>query len=155
MAARHSVNGSSLRTKRCSGFFVHLWEKATDRGSTMRSHERPTKFRGKRSRNSSVPMSLPKSPSGSPRATTNVRVPQVPWEVCNDAEMLCSKAMLSLLRALLASVRAALRTRRDLALENLALRQQLALFNQRAPHPPISPIDRAFWSENAGRVRKN
>src|SRR5713226_7703366 len=60
--------------------------------------------------------------------------------------MLFSKAMLSLLRALLASVRAAFRTRRDLALENLALRQQLALFNQRAPHPPISSIDRAFWS---------
>ena len=40
--------------------------------------------------------------------------------------------MLSLLRGLVASVRAAFRTRRDLALENLALRQQLALFNQRA-----------------------
>ncbi len=58
MAARHSLSGSSLRTKRCSGLFVHLWAKATDRGSTMRSHERPTKFRGKRSRNSSVPNSL-------------------------------------------------------------------------------------------------
>ncbi len=31
-------------------------------------------------------------------------------------------------------------------LENLALRQQLALFHRRTPHPPISSIDRAFWS---------
>ena len=31
-------------------------------------------------------------------------------------------------------------------LENLALRQQLALFRQRTPHPPISSVDRAFWS---------
>lgn len=34
----------------------------------------------------------------------------------------------------------------ELMLENLALRQQLALFHQRTPHPPISSIDRAFWS---------
>jgi hypothetical protein len=31
-------------------------------------------------------------------------------------------------------------------LENLALRQQLALFHRRTPHPPIASIDRAFWS---------
>jgi transposase InsO family protein len=60
--------------------------------------------------------------------------------------MLFSKAMLSLLRVLLASARASFRTRHDLVLENLALRQQLALFKQRMPHPRVSAVDRVFWA---------
>jgi putative transposase len=43
-----------------------------------------------------------------------------------------------LLRALLAS-------RRDLALENLALRQQLATYARRAKRPRLNPQERAFW----------
>jgi len=67
-------------------------------------------------------------------------------QFCDDAEMSFYKAMLSLFRVLLGAVRATFRTHRDLTLENLALRQQLALFKQRTPHPPISAVDRAFWS---------
>jgi len=35
--------------------------------------------------------------------------------------------------------------RRDLALENLALRQQLAIFKRRHPRPSLRPTDRLFW----------
>jgi hypothetical protein len=34
---------------------------------------------------------------------------------------------------------------RDLALENLALRQQLAVFKRRHPRPKLRPADRLFW----------
>jgi len=34
---------------------------------------------------------------------------------------------------------------RDLALENLALRQQLAIFKRRHPRPRLQPTDRLFW----------
>src|SRR5215510_4680704 len=34
---------------------------------------------------------------------------------------------------------------RDLALENLALRQQLAIFKLRHPRPRLRPTDRIFW----------
>src|SRR5262245_12890430 len=34
---------------------------------------------------------------------------------------------------------------RDLALENLALRQQLAVFKRRHPRPKLRPVDRLFW----------
>jgi putative transposase len=34
---------------------------------------------------------------------------------------------------------------RDLALENLALRQQLAIFKRRHPRPSLRPTDRLFW----------
>jgi hypothetical protein len=52
--------------------------------------------------------------------------------------------MLRLLAALLPTVRSAIRSRRDLLLENLALRQQLAtLVSWRSPE--IRTADRAFW----------
>jgi putative transposase len=52
--------------------------------------------------------------------------------------------MLRLLRALFPVLGSAFRSRRDLVLENLALRQQLSTlaFRQR---PSIRPADRAFW----------
>ena len=37
------------------------------------------------------------------------------------------------------------RSRRNLVLENLALRQQLAAFRSRGRSPRIRPADRAFW----------
>jgi len=52
--------------------------------------------------------------------------------------------MLRLLVALLPTLRSALRTRRDLVVENLALRQQLATLAGRR-HPVIRPADRLFW----------
>jgi putative transposase len=52
--------------------------------------------------------------------------------------------MLRLLLALLPTLRSALRSRRDLVLENLALRQQLATLASRR-HPDIRAADRIFW----------
>ncbi len=53
--------------------------------------------------------------------------------------------MWSTLLALLGSVRSALRSRRHLALENLALRQQLALLRKRSKRPQFGRVDRVFW----------
>src|SRR5439155_13861829 len=52
---------------------------------------------------------------------------------------------MSLILALLGTLRAALRTHTDLALENLALRQQLALLRRRSKRPRFGRVERAFW----------
>src|SRR5467141_3316897 len=52
---------------------------------------------------------------------------------------------MSLVLALLGALRAALRTRTDLTLENLALRQQLALLRRRSKRPQFGRFDRPFW----------
>ena len=52
---------------------------------------------------------------------------------------------MSLVLALLGTMRAALRTRGALALENLALRQQLALLRRRSTRPRFGLLDRTFW----------
>jgi len=43
------------------------------------------------------------------------------------------------------TLRSAVRTHRELALENLALRQQLAVWKARQPRPPLTALDRIFW----------
>ena len=53
--------------------------------------------------------------------------------------------MCGLLRLLLLLLLAALRTRRSLMLENLALRQQLAVFKRKHPRTRIGPHDKLFW----------
>jgi hypothetical protein len=45
----------------------------------------------------------------------------------------------------LGALRAALRTHTDLALENLALRQQLVLLRRRSKRPQFGRLDRLFW----------
>jgi hypothetical protein len=45
----------------------------------------------------------------------------------------------------LGTLRSAVRTHRELALENLALRQQLAVSKARQPRPRLTEIDRIFW----------
>ena len=45
----------------------------------------------------------------------------------------------------LGTLRAACRSRGELALENLVLRQQLATFKQRYPRPQLQKADRLFW----------
>ena len=50
-----------------------------------------------------------------------------------------------LVLALVGALRAILSTRADLALENLALRQQLAILRRRSKRPLLGPLDRAFW----------
>ena len=54
-------------------------------------------------------------------------------------------AMFAILVSLLRTLRAAFRTRTDLALENLALHQQLATLHRCTPRVRLRPADRAFW----------
>src|SRR6266516_459298 len=53
--------------------------------------------------------------------------------------------MVRWLRILIRTLRAAVRTHRELALENLALRQQLAVWKVRLPRPRLTVMDRIFW----------
>jgi putative transposase len=53
--------------------------------------------------------------------------------------------MVRWLGILLRTFRSAVRTRRELALENLALRQQLAVWKARRPRPRVTEMDRIFW----------
>jgi transposase InsO family protein len=53
--------------------------------------------------------------------------------------------MIDLLYALLASGRSSLRPRRELTVENLALRQQLAILKRKTQRPKLTQADRAFW----------
>src|SRR3989440_1461393 len=52
---------------------------------------------------------------------------------------------MSLVLALLGTLRAALRTHTALALEDLALRQQLALLRRRSKRPQFALLDRLLW----------
>jgi putative transposase len=53
--------------------------------------------------------------------------------------------MLSLFAALIAQLRNALAHRRDLLLENAALRQQLAVYQRKGNRPQLTSADRLFW----------
>ena len=53
--------------------------------------------------------------------------------------------MLRLLRLLAALFTRCFRSRRDLLLENLALRHQLAVLGRKHPKPRFGPSDRLFW----------
>lgn len=53
--------------------------------------------------------------------------------------------MVSILRIILLLLRALFRDRSQLALENLALRQQLAILHHKAPRPRLRRADRVFW----------
>jgi hypothetical protein len=53
--------------------------------------------------------------------------------------------MIHLLYAFLATARSSLRSQRELALENLALRQQLAVLKRTTKRPKLTHADRAFW----------
>ena len=53
--------------------------------------------------------------------------------------------MLSLLLTVLRTICSLFQSRRQLALENLALRQQLATLRPTVKRPRVSAIDRLFW----------
>jgi hypothetical protein len=53
--------------------------------------------------------------------------------------------MLHLLYLLLATARSSVKAQRELALENLALRQQLAILERKTKRPKLTRADRAFW----------
>ena len=52
---------------------------------------------------------------------------------------------MGLLNALLVFLRAILISKVNLAIENLALRQQIAAYGQSVKRPKLRPRDRAFW----------
>jgi putative transposase len=54
--------------------------------------------------------------------------------------------VLELISAILAAVQVLFRSRRDAAIEILALRQQLAVFKRKHPRPKLSSVDRLFWN---------
>ena len=53
--------------------------------------------------------------------------------------------MLKWLQVIVGTLRSSVRNRRELALENLALRQQLASLKYRRPRPHLTDSDRLFW----------
>src|SRR5262245_17426483 len=53
--------------------------------------------------------------------------------------------MIRWLGIVLGTLRSAVRAHRELALENLALRQQLAVWKARRPRPQLRATDRIFW----------
>ncbi len=53
--------------------------------------------------------------------------------------------MRDVLYALLATARSSLKRQPELALENVALRQQLAILQRKAKRPKLTKADRAFW----------
>jgi len=56
-----------------------------------------------------------------------------------------ARAMLDLLKALLGALTSSLHTRHELALENLALRQQIGVLRRSVKRPRLSNTDRGFW----------
>ena len=54
--------------------------------------------------------------------------------------------MITYLSLFFSALRAALSSRHHLVLENLALRQQLAVLSRRSRRPRLDPPDRLFWS---------
>ena len=54
--------------------------------------------------------------------------------------------MITYLSLFFSALRAALNSRQHLVLENLALRQQLAVLSRRSRRPRLDPFDRLFWS---------
>jgi serine/threonine protein kinase len=53
--------------------------------------------------------------------------------------------MFHFLRFRLGSLSRCFHSRHSLLLENLALRQQLAVLKRRHPRPKLSPLDKLFW----------
>jgi hypothetical protein len=53
--------------------------------------------------------------------------------------------MSDLFRLCFRAILRAFRTRRSLILENLALRQQLAVLKRKHPRPKLGPLDKMFW----------
>jgi len=53
--------------------------------------------------------------------------------------------MIDLVRLWFGAVLSIFRNRRSLVLENLALRQQLAVLKRKHPRPKLGPLDKLFW----------
>jgi len=66
--------------------------------------------------------------------------------IISPSESSSRSRMLDLILALLAAARSSFKPQRELALENLALRQQLAILKRNTNRPRLTWIDRAFWA---------
>jgi hypothetical protein len=55
------------------------------------------------------------------------------------------RALLNLIAIVLRCTIALLRSRREQAIVELALRQQLSIYANKESRPPITPLDRSFW----------
>ena len=53
--------------------------------------------------------------------------------------------VIPVLFSLIAAVRVFFQTRTDIAVEVIALRQQVAVLKRKRPRPPLRPLDRLFW----------
>ena len=53
--------------------------------------------------------------------------------------------MLPFVLGLIAAARVFFQSRTDVAVEVLALRQQVAVLKRKRPRPPLRPLDRLFW----------
>jgi hypothetical protein len=53
--------------------------------------------------------------------------------------------MMELIVCLISAIKSAIRSRQELALENLALRQQLAMLKRRRRRPRLRRLDQLFW----------
>jgi hypothetical protein len=53
--------------------------------------------------------------------------------------------MLTMLQALFATTLSSFKTQEELAIENLALRQQLAILKRASPKPRLTAAERSFW----------
>ena len=62
------------------------------------------------------------------------------------------RTLFQLMDALLGLVRTLFATKADLAMENLALRQQLAVLHRKNPRPRLNDLDRAFWAALKGQL---
>jgi hypothetical protein len=60
--------------------------------------------------------------------------------------MLKREAVLPFVLALIAAARVFFQNRIDIAVELLALRQQVAVLKRKQPKPPLYPLDRLFWT---------
>ena len=54
--------------------------------------------------------------------------------------------MVDIIRLLVGAILRLFRTRRNLLLENLALRQQLAVLKRKHPRPKLAAFDKLFWT---------
>lgn len=75
----------------------------------------------------------------SPVATRPSKIPVVQYRPVS------LRTMFEWLRILVGALRSAFRPHRELVLENLAARQQLAVFKHRYPRPRLKDSDRLFW----------
>jgi len=75
---------------------------------------------------------------------TGFQIKNVAWGQL-DLSMCQTRRMLCLLRLLIELFIRCFRSRCDVLLENLALRQQLGVLKKRYPQPRFAPSDRLFW----------